>query len=97
MGFCRVIKTKTKTNTNSASNEDNPYSDETSSSEEINMSIGFVSGNTIYNRVVFGSYVSTSLIIGSDSCYTCLCNRISRVNSNPTCLPELPTLNKINS
>jgi hypothetical protein len=88
----------TKTNPNSASDlssssdEDNPSLDEaSSSSEEINVSIGFVSGNPIYNRVVFGSEVPTRLIIGSGSCYTCLCNRVSRVDPNSTRLPKLPT------
>jgi hypothetical protein len=39
-----------------------------SSSVEINVSIGFVSGNPVYNRVVFESQVSTRLIIGSSPC-----------------------------
>jgi hypothetical protein len=39
-----------------------------SSSEEINVSIGFMSGNPVYNRVVFGSRILTQLIIGSGSC-----------------------------
>jgi hypothetical protein len=56
------------------------------------VSIGFVSVNLIYNRVVFGSKVLTRLLIGSGSCYTCLCNRVSRVDPNPTRLPKLPTL-----
>jgi hypothetical protein len=93
---------KTKTNPNSASasssssDEADPFSssDEASSSKEINVSIRFVSGNPIYNRVMFGSQCSPRLIIGSvsGSGYTCLCNRVSRVDPNRTCLPQLPTL-----
>jgi hypothetical protein len=84
MGFCWVIKTKTKTNPNSASasssssDEADPSSssDKAFSSEEINVSIGFVSGNSIYNRVVFGSPCLTRLIIGSGLVCICLCNRV---------------------
>jgi hypothetical protein len=46
----------------SSSYEDDPFSssDEASSSSvEINVSIGFVSGNLVYNRIVFGLRVST--------------------------------------
>jgi hypothetical protein len=59
------------------------------------VSIGFVSGNPIYNRVVFGSPCSARLIIGSG--YTCLCNQVIRVNPNPTRLPELPTHRSLTS
>jgi hypothetical protein len=55
----------------SSSDEDDPSSssDEASSSSvEINMSIGFVLGNSVYNRVMFRLRVSTRLIIGSGSC-----------------------------
>jgi hypothetical protein len=54
--------------------------------------VGSCSGYPIINRVVFGSRVPTRLIIGSGSCQTCLCNRVSRVDTNLTREPELPTL-----
>jgi hypothetical protein len=41
---------------------------------------------------VFGFCNSTRLLIGSGSCRTRLCNRVSRVDTNPTRRPELPTL-----
>jgi hypothetical protein len=43
-------------------------------------------------RVVFGSRVTTRLIIGSGSCRTHLYNRVSRVDTNPTRMHELPSL-----
>jgi hypothetical protein len=94
MGFCWVIKTKTNPNSTSVSSssldKDDPSLDKaSSSSEEINVSIRFVLGNLIYNRVVFGLEVPTQLIIGSSSCYTCLCNRVSRVDPNWTRLPQI--------
>jgi len=54
--------------------------------------VGSCSGYPIINRVVFGSRVTTWLIIGSGSCRTRLCNRVSRVDTNPTRELELPTL-----
>jgi hypothetical protein len=45
-------------------------------------------------RVVFGSRVTTRLIIGSGSCQTLLCNRVGRVDTNPTRMHELPSLTK---
>jgi hypothetical protein len=51
-----------------------------------------VSGNSSNKQVMFGLHVLTRLIIGSGSCYSCLCNWVSRVDPNPTRLPELPTL-----
>jgi hypothetical protein len=57
--------------------------------------VGSCLGYPIINRVVFGSRVTIRLIIGSGSCQTRLCNRVSRVDTNRTREPELPTLNLI--
>jgi hypothetical protein len=53
--------------------------------------IGSCSGYPIINRVVFGSRVTIRLTIGPGSCHTRLCNRVGRVDTNPTREPELPT------
>jgi hypothetical protein len=53
---------------------------------------GSCSGNSVSNRVVFGFKCSTWLIIGSGSCWTRLCSRVSRVDTNPTRQPELSSL-----
>jgi hypothetical protein len=47
----------------SSSDEDDPSSSDEASSSlvEINVSIGFVPGNPVYNRVVFGSQISTPI------------------------------------
>jgi len=64
-----------------------------------NSEIDAVSGRVVSGKrvtrllVVFvGSRVTTRLIIGSGSCDTRLCSRVSRVDTNPTREPELPTL-----
>jgi hypothetical protein len=54
--------------------------------------VGSCSGYPIINRVVFGSRVTTRLIIGFGFGLTRLYNRVSRVDPNPTREPELPTL-----
>lgn len=57
-----------------------------------NVFVGFVSCNPIHYWVVFRFEVITRLIIGSGSCWTRFCNRVSRVDTNPTRWPELPSL-----
>jgi hypothetical protein len=53
---------------------------------------GLCLGNSIDIWVVFGFKKSIRLIIGSGSCRTRLCNRVRRVDTNPTCKPKLPSL-----
>jgi hypothetical protein len=53
--------------------------------------VGSCSGYPIINQVVFGSRVTTRLIIGLGSYQTRLCNRVGRVDTNPTRMHELPT------
>jgi len=50
--------------------------------------VGTCSGYPIINRVACHNPIN----IGSGSCQTRLCNRVSRVDTNPTSEPELPTL-----
>jgi hypothetical protein len=54
--------------------------------------VGSRSDYPIINRVVFGSGVTTRLIIGLCSCQTRLCNGVGRIDTDPTHEPELPTL-----
>jgi hypothetical protein len=53
---------------------------------------GFVSCNPVHYRAVFGLDVMTRLIIGSGSCWTRLSYRVSRVDTNSTGGPDLPSL-----
>jgi hypothetical protein len=62
-----------------------------------NVFVGFVLCNPIRYWVVFRFAVMTRLIIGSGSCWIQLCNRVSRINTNPTRWPELPTLSDTKS
>jgi hypothetical protein len=53
---------------------------------------GSCSGRSVDIRVMFGFKKSTRSIIGSGSCWARLCNRVGRVDTNPTRKPELPSL-----